>query len=110
MPEPRARQTAPSRSLMMNTNHQLLLTLILLANASLARAAEVAFQDVTAVPYSQFVTLHHSDAQPTGAVEKYVAPAGSNLWLITFRMVPTWDEATERMDFDSQTFGFYLGD
>lgn len=77
---------------------------------SYSLAASLTIDEITAVPYSEFTTLHASESQPTGVVEKYVPPPGSNLWLVTFRITPTWDEATENMNFDDETFGLYDGD
>ena len=83
---------------------------VLAINYSSSLAATIVIDEVTAVPYSEFTTLHASDDQPTGVVEKYVPPAGSNLWLVTFRVTPSWDEATEEMSFDNETLGLYDGD
>jgi hypothetical protein len=74
-----------------------------------ARAANVKIDVVSATPYTEYITLHAANSQPTGAIEKYTPAAGQTLWLVTFRTTPEWDEATENLNFDSESFGLYDG-
>lgn len=95
----------------MKTLQTLTLTALLVSTfIGTATAAHLTIDQITAVPYSEFVTLNASGSQPSGAVEKYVPPAGSALWLVTFRMLPEWDETTDQMNFDSEAFGLFDGD
>jgi hypothetical protein len=90
--------------------HSALAAALVLGGGSLAcEAATVKIDNVTAVPYTELTVLHSSGTQPTGAVEKHVAAAGSSLWMVTFHLTPEWDEATEEMNFDSESFGLYDG-
>lgn len=83
--------------------------MLMLATTLSSPAATIKIDQIAAVPYSEFTTLHASGSQPTGAVEKYAAPAGSTMWLVTFRVTPEWDEATEEMSFDAEEFGLFDG-
>jgi hypothetical protein len=94
----------------MNRLLRLFLLVTLVVGARSAFAANVKIDQITAVPYTEFVALHSSQNNPTGLVEKYVPTAGGILWHVTFRATPEWDEATKEMNFDNETFGLYDGE
>lgn len=82
----------------------------LLLQAGLAWGANIKIDQLRAQPFSQFVTLHGSDVNPSGAVETFTPPPGSVLYLVDFRVTPEWDEATTDMNFDNDSFGLYDGE
>jgi hypothetical protein len=89
--------------------HVVASALVFATSLGVGQGAEVKIDQVSATPYTEFVSLHASHSQPSGTAVVYKPPQNSVLWLITFRMTPQWDAATQNFQFDAETFGVYAG-